>query len=120
MVLFNRMTLPGRDWRAARDWYVTHLGFSPEWENPQLDLAAISDASGFKIFLCEGESAANAQLAFALEVDDVERRYQAMTRAGVTFEHGPQKTFWGYGAEARDPNDYVLRLWDARSMREKG
>ena len=30
------------------------------------------------------------------------------------------KVFWGYGAELRDPDGYRLRLWDQKSMKEKG
>ena len=30
------------------------------------------------------------------------------------------KVFWGYGAELRDPDGYSLRLWDQKSMKEKG
>lgn len=43
-----------------------------------------------------------------------------MTAAGVRFEKPPQKLFWGYGAEVRDPDGYLLYLWDERSMKEKG
>ena len=38
---------------------------------------------------------------------------------GVAFAHGPQKNFWGYGAELADPDGYFVRLWDERSMAEK-
>jgi len=27
---------------------------------------------------------------------------------------------WGYGAEIADPDGPVLRIWDQKSMREKG
>jgi hypothetical protein len=27
--------------------------------------------------------------------------------------------FWGYGPELADPDGYVIRLWDEKSMREK-
>ena len=40
--------------------------------------------------------------------------------AGVTLEKAPQKLYWGYGAELRDPDGYLLHVWDERSMREKG
>ena len=33
--------------------------------------------------------------------------------------HAPGKTCWGCGAELADPDEYVIRLWDERSMREK-
>jgi predicted enzyme related to lactoylglutathione lyase len=53
-------------------------------------------------------------------VDDVEASYRRLTDAGVPFVHPPMKVFWGYGAELRDPDGYVLRLWDPQSMGEKG
>jgi hypothetical protein len=30
------------------------------------------------------------------------------------------KVFWGYGAELCDPDGYRFRLWDEKSMKEKG
>jgi hypothetical protein len=38
----------------------------------------------------------------------------------VVLEAQPQKLFWGYGAELRDPDGYLIRLWDELSMHEKG
>jgi len=54
------------------------------------------------------------------QVDDVEAKYRELSGAGVKFEKSPQKLYWGYGAELRDPDGYLLYLWDERSMREKG
>ena len=28
-------------------------------------------------------------------------------------------TIWGSGAELKDPDGYLVRLWDERSMKEK-
>ena len=41
------------------------------------------------------------------------------TARGIVFGHGPQKNFWGYGAELADPDGYLIRLWDEKSMKEK-
>jgi hypothetical protein len=30
-----------------------------------------------------------------------------------------RKNFWGYGPELKDPDGYLVRLWDERTMREK-
>jgi hypothetical protein len=47
------------------------------------------------------------------------RRFR--TTLGLTlFVAQPQKLFWGFGAELRDPDGYLIRLWDEISMREKG
>ena len=29
------------------------------------------------------------------------------------------RPYWGYGAELTDPDGYLIRLWDQRSMKEK-
>jgi hypothetical protein len=30
----------------------------------------------------------------------------------------PSAFFWGYGVEMLDPDGYIVRLWDERSMKE--
>ena len=40
-------------------------------------------------------------------------------RRGVEFAHGPRRSYWGYGAELADPDGYLVRLWDERSMKEQ-
>ena len=42
--------------------------------------------------------------------------FAAWTARGVAFGHGPRKSYWGYGAELVDPDGYLIRLWDERSM----
>ncbi len=63
---------------------------------------------------------AGARCGLTLQVQDVEATYRDLTARGLAFEHAPQKLFWGYGAEVRDPDGYLLMLWDVTSMREKG
>ncbi len=41
-----------------------------------------------------------------------------MSASGISFLRGPQKFYWGYGAEVADPDGHVIRMWDERSMRE--
>jgi len=53
-------------------------------------------------------------------VHDVEAKYRELSANGVTFEKSPQKLAWGYGAELRDPDGYLIYIWDEKSMREKG
>ena len=59
-------------------------------------------------------------ISFTVQVDDVEAKHAALVAAGVRFGHPPMKVFWGYGAELCDPNGYRLRVWDPKSMKEKG
>jgi hypothetical protein len=39
--------------------------------------------------------------------------------AGLFFEKPPQKLYWGFGAELRTPDGYLVHLWDEKSMRER-
>ena len=57
--------------------------------------------------------------ALWFQVDDVDAIFAEWTARGVAFAHGPQKNFWGYGPELADPDGYIVRLWDERTMREK-
>ena len=41
------------------------------------------------------------------------------TAHGVAFGHGPRKSYWGYGAELVDPDGYLIRLGDERSMKAR-
>ena len=45
--------------------------------------------------------------------------YDVLSARGIEFVHGPRKTYWGYGVELADPDGYLLRLWDERTMSEK-
>ena len=50
----------------------------------------------------------------------MEVKYLELSAKGVKFEKIPQKLYWAYGAEVRDPDGYLVPFWDERSMREKG
>jgi hypothetical protein len=52
-------------------------------------------------------------------VADVGITFAEWSARGVEFCHGPRKSYWGYGAELVDPNGYLIRLWDERSMQDK-
>jgi len=81
----------------------------------------LQDDGDLTLFLVErpkGEFMPSCTLTF--QVDDVESIYRALSAHDVLFEKPPQKLFWGYGAELRDPDGYLIYLWDERTMREKG
>ena len=121
MVKLDHLALVVRDWRAARDWYVRHLGLRVEFEIPERATAAPQDDGGFTLFVAEtGEPVAARSSTLTFQVDDVEATHDDLARAGVRFESAPAKRFWGYGAELRDLDGYLIYLWDERSMREKG
>jgi predicted enzyme related to lactoylglutathione lyase len=120
MPRLDHLSLPVRDWQKSRDWYQQHLDFAVEFEIADRRTAAMRDDADLTIFLFEGEVADCPGISFTIQVDDVDARHDALVAAGVAFVHPPMKVFWGYGAELRDPDGYILRLWDQKSMKEKG
>jgi catechol 2,3-dioxygenase-like lactoylglutathione lyase family enzyme len=121
MVKFDHMGLPVRDPKASRDWYVGNLGFQVEFEVPERNTIAIKDDADFTIFLYrpDGEIT-GVKCSLTLQVKDVDAKHRELIQRGVDFEKSPAKQFWGYGAELRDPDGYLVMLWDEVSMREKG
>ena len=120
MVRLDHLSLPVNDWQKSRDWYKSCLGFEVEFEIPDRKTAAMRDDADLTIFLYESEVTVCPGISFTIQVDDVEVAHQRLTAAGISFVHPPMKVFWGYGAELRDPDGYSLRLWDRKSMKEKG
>jgi catechol 2,3-dioxygenase-like lactoylglutathione lyase family enzyme len=118
MFKLDHLAIPVRDRATSRDWYVGKLGLKVEFEVTERRTVAVADQNDFTIFLVEDPAAEpSAVLAFWYQVDDVRAAFDELSRKGVAFNHGPQKNFWGFGAEARDPDGYAVRLWDERSMK---
>jgi catechol 2,3-dioxygenase-like lactoylglutathione lyase family enzyme len=120
MSRLDHMSLPVHDWQKSRDWYKDRLGFEVEFEIPERKTAAMRDEADLTIFLYEGEVPECPGISFTIQVDDVAATHDALAAAGISFVHPPMKVFWGYGAELRDPDGYILRLWDQKSMAQKG
>jgi uncharacterized glyoxalase superfamily protein PhnB len=117
----DHLAIPVADCTQSRDWYIKNLGLELEFEVPQRKTIALKDSAELTLFLYEkpdGQGAPSCTLTF--QVHDVETKYRELSANGVAFEKSPQKLFWGYGAELRDPDGYLIYLWDERSMREKG
>ena len=119
MMKFDHLNLPVSDLDRSRDWYISALGLKVEFEIPDRRTVALQDGEGFAIFLQEKRNVVPNGVALWFQVDDVDATYAAWSARGVVFAHGPQKNFWGYGPELADPDGYLVRLWDARTMREK-
>jgi len=120
MLRLDHLSLPVHDWQKSRDWYKNHLGFKIEFEIPDRKTAAMRDDADLTIFLYEGRVSDCPGISFTIQVDDVEAKHNALAGAGISFVHPPMRVFWGYGAELCDPDGYRLRLWDPKSMEEKG
>ena len=121
MPTFDHLTVPVSDWMRSRDWYVRHLGMKGEFEVAERQTAALQDDEGFTIFVEKSAAPIGSKgMALYFRVGDIEATQRALSADGVLIHHGPQRVFWGYGAEVIDPDGYIVRLWDERSMKEPG
>ena len=121
MIRPNHLALVVGNYGRSRDWYTQNLGLEVEFEIPERKTVALQDDGGLTLFLSEpAVGAVGATCTLAFEVDDVEAMHRELAARGVPFEKAPQKLFWGYGAELRDPDGYLIYLWDEESMRKKG
>jgi catechol 2,3-dioxygenase-like lactoylglutathione lyase family enzyme len=119
MLRFDHLRIPVRDLTRSRDWYIRTLGMTVEFEVPDRQTVALQDTVGFTIFLQEAANVAPNQCALWFQVADVEATFAEWSARGVSFAHGPRRSYWGYGVELIDPDGYLIRLWDERSMKEK-
>jgi catechol 2,3-dioxygenase-like lactoylglutathione lyase family enzyme len=120
MLKFDHLVIPVSDLARSRAWYVETLGMTVEFEVPERRSVALQDTAGFTIFLQQaGEGTPVRGVALYFQVDAVDASFRELSARGVAFSHPPTKTFWGYGAELADPDGYLIRLWDERSMKER-
>jgi catechol 2,3-dioxygenase-like lactoylglutathione lyase family enzyme len=120
MMKFDHLSIPVTNLDWSRDWYVATLGLKVEFEVPDRSTVALQDSEGFTIFLQESSSPVSASgCAMWFQVTDVDATFAEWSARNVAFAHGPRKSYWGYGVELADPDGYLVRLWDERSMKEK-
>jgi catechol 2,3-dioxygenase-like lactoylglutathione lyase family enzyme len=120
MMKFDHLSIPVSNVDRSRAWYVATLGLKVEFEVPERRSVALQDSDGFAIFLQEIPSAVDPNgCALWFQVTDVDATFADWSARGVSFAHGPRKSFWGYGVELVDPDGYCIRLWDEQTMREK-
>jgi predicted enzyme related to lactoylglutathione lyase len=116
----DHLRIPVTDLARSRAWYTDTIGLTVEFEVPERQTVALQDGAGFTILLQQGPGAVQpGGCALWFQVDDVDATHAAWTARGVQFAHAPRTTYWGYGAELQDPDGYLVRLWDQRSMRER-
>jgi len=121
MVKVDHLGLFVSDPKRSAAFYVGNFGFAIEMEPPDGNMIAVKDDADFTIFLArDPERALNAACDLFLQVDDVEQKHAQLIARGVRFAKGPQKLFWGYGAELLDPDGYRVHVWDESSMKQKG
>ena len=114
----NHLQITVRDAVRSRDWYVGNIGLKVEFEVPQQGFVALEDDSGMALLISQGKPAKGAASGFAIyfEVEDVDARYEKQKSDRMKIAHEPKKTAWGYGPELRDPDGYIVRLFDHRSI----
>jgi catechol 2,3-dioxygenase-like lactoylglutathione lyase family enzyme len=120
MVRLGHFAIPVRNVARSREWYVRNFGLSVEIDVPDRKTVGLKDDGDFTLFLEEFAGDVVPSCKFAVEVADVESKHRELSARGVKFEKAPQKLYCGYGAELRDPDGYLVSVWDERSMREKG
>ncbi|MGH9736273.1 MAG: VOC family protein [Candidatus Acidiferrales bacterium] len=126
MATLDHVSLAVRDWHVSRDWYMRLLGLKLEFEVPQggatgLGVAALQDDAGLTLFLEQVPDDVHVCGCInTFQVADVEGLHAKFSASDIRFLKPPRKLFWGYGAEIADPDGHVVRLWDEKSMRDKG
>ena len=120
MLKLDHLRLPVSDLARSRDWYLRTLGLTLEFDVPDRQTVALQDGEGFTIFLQQVPAALSPSgCALWFQVADVDATFATWSARGVQFGHEPRKSYWGYGAELVDPDGYLIRLWDERSMKER-
>jgi len=120
MLRFDHLRIPVTDLDRSRRWYVDTLGLAVEFEVPDRQTVALQDGHDFTIFLQKvADSVIPNGCALWFQVLDVDATVAEWQRRGVVFAHEPRKSYWGYSAELQDPDGYLIRLWDERSMKER-
>lgn len=118
MLRLDHLRLPVTDLARSRDWYTRMLGLKVEFEVPERQTVALQDTEDFTIFLQQVSTPVTPHgCALWFQVADVDATFAEWSARGVAFAHGPRKSYWGYGAELSDPDGYLIRLWDERSMK---
>jgi len=105
MIKLDHLRVPVTDLARSRAWYVATLGLTVEFEVPDRQTVALRDTSDFTIFLQEVKASVRPHgCAMWFQVADVDATFAEWSARGVTFAHGPRKSYWGYGAELQDPD----------------
>ncbi len=121
MLKLDHLTIPVSDWNRSRDWYAKILGLTVEFGVAERLTGAMQDENDFTVFLEQSSGSPLASgLALTFQVADVQASFEEISRRGCQFLNPPSQQYWGYGAELRDPDGYLVRLWDQKSMEENG
>ena len=79
--------LPVRDWRAAQDFYVAKMGFTPAWTLEDAQMTALAHGE-CAIFLRQVEGAITPCVHWIF-VDDVDAAHRDLTALGADIQGPP-------------------------------
>lgn len=96
MIRLDHLAIPVRDVRRSREWYIGHFGFTVDVDIPERNTVGLTDDGDVTLFLEQVAGDVVPSCKFALQVDDVEATFRALSSRGVVY------------------------VWDERSMRERG
>ena len=120
MIKLDHLTIAVSDCDKSREWYMRTLGLKLEFEMNTVPSSSTTPSRRRSPRRVTPGGPGRPSCFLTFQVSDCEAKHRELAAAGVTFVHPPQKTFWGYGAELKDPDGYRIWLWDEKTMREKG
>lgn len=93
------------------DWYTQHLGLAVQWGSA--DFILLGGGEGAALGLHAGDPLAEAEkVQLHFMVPDVDAAYARLMGEGVTFQHAPKDTPWGYRvATTLDPAGHTVELY---------
>src|SRR5262245_42834159 len=121
VIRLDHLAIPVTDAGRSRDWYTSNLGLKLEFEIAERKTVALRDDGDLTLFLyTPTDNRVSPSCTLAFQVDEVDDKYRELAARRVAFEKSPQKLLWGYGAELRDPDGYLIYLWDGKVDAGKG
>lgn len=108
----NQVTMTGKDYDAMVAFYKK-LGLKQIVDSPDNQYARFETGNGTTMSIqCDPDAEVEDFVAIYFELDDLDRRVEKLTRAGVPFEHGPRAQPWGWReARLRDPAGNTVFLY---------
>jgi predicted enzyme related to lactoylglutathione lyase len=117
VIKLDHLSLQVSDYARSRDWYKENLGLQVEFEVREAKFVALKDDADFGFLLAQGETAeGEPRFQIYFQVDDVDKLHARLSARGVKFDHPPEHKNWGYGPQLKDPDGYILRFYDHRSI----
>ena len=94
---------------ACRDWYL-RLGLELSSELPE-ESVFFNTGNGALLALHTASNPGRGEVGVYLEVENVEKLYEKLSREGIEFQGSPQKMPWGYIAVwLYDPAGHQIAL----------